>query len=331
MHAKSKGAAAVLTVWLVSGAAAAASMGSATAKPPHVQDGQLVYGVQDPDIADVAAYTINPDGTHPRKVSDVAMECPHWSPDGTQLASCGAPGPDGGTTLVNVDTGAVQFRPPVAGIASCYVWSNDGTRLACEGLNDNDGSRNGLFTVRFSDWSDVRRVTSVPDGDDIPGDYSPNSKQIVFFRDFAGEDANPALFRINVNGTGQRRLTPTGLIPGSAGSWSPHGNQILFSARVDFDHRQALWLMHADGTNLHPLSIDGLACGASFDNPDSVGCADPTWSPSGQQIAFRINSATGSVVERANADGSRPRFVVDLGLDPGDFVGWGTHPLATTP
>jgi len=314
------------------GGAMVAPAGSSTANPGHDPDGQIVYGLYDPSIDDTAAFTINPDGTHAREVALVAMECPHWSPDGTLLASCGAPDPNA-TTMVNVDTGEVRYLPSVAAglFAGCFVWSPDGQRLACEGLNDDDPSLNGLFTVRFSDWSDARRLTTIPGGDDIPGDYSPNSRQLVFSRDFGEADANPALFRINANGTGMQRLTPPNLIIGSSGSWSTQGNEILFSARNDSEHRQMLWLVHSDGSGLHPLIVDGIPCGGSFDDPDSVGCTNPMWSPSGRQMVFRANSATGSIVERADADGSDVTMVVDLGFDGGDFVDWGTHPLATTP
>ena len=253
------------------------------------------------------------------------MECPHWSPDGMQIASCGAPDPDT-TTILTVDTGATRYLPSVAPnnpdlVMPCYVWSSDGTHLACEGFSadDSDTSQNGIFTVRVSNWGDARRLTT---GLDVPGDYSPNSKQLVFGRSFDDEDANPALFRINTNGTGLHRITPADVAAASQGSWSPSGNQILFSGRADPERRQSLWVVHSDGTGLHQLTIQGIPCGGRFDDPASIGCADPTWSPTGTQIAFRVNAATHTVMERAQADGSDPAFVVDMGFDPGESVDW---------
>jgi Tol biopolymer transport system component len=252
------------------------------------------------------------------------MECPRWSPDGTQIAN----GCAEVNTILTVDTGETRILPPVGDVgAGCNVWSPDGSRLACEGFNEDDGSRNGILTVRVRDWADVQRVTLDPGGDDIPGDYAPSGRQLVFFRDFPGDDLNNALYRVNTNGTGLLRLTPADLAVLSAGSWSPSGNEILFSAIAEDGHRQRIYEVHSDGSGLAPLTVDGLNCGGARDDDTSAGCADPTWSPSGRQIAFRVNTASSSVVERADANGSNPSFVVDLGFDPGDFVDWGTHPL----
>ena len=259
------------------------------------------------------------------------MECPHWSPDGTQIADCGAPDPDS-TTILTVDTGATRFLPSVARaglVSGCYVWSTDGTRLACESLSFDDPTLGGILSVRVADWGDVRRLTPPGFGDAIPGDYSPNSKRLVFGAD--NPDGASGVYRVNANGTGLRRLTPLGLDAASTGSWSPVGNQILFSAFADADHRQSLYVMHSDGSGLHRLAIPGIACGGAFDDPEAISCSTPVWSPSGLQIAFRVRSPDGSVaLWRADADGTNARFVVEMGFDPG-IPDWGTHPLATAP
>ena len=329
MRVRSRLLAAIGAVALAGGIATAGTLNATGAPVRHLQDGQILYEVQDATLGDLAAYTVNPDGSHARQVYDQPMEGPRWSPDGSQIASCGAPDPDT-TTIFTVGTGATRFLPSVATnlVTPCYSWSSDGARLACESFNDDDPSRNGIFTVRVSDWGDARRLTLNDGGNDAPGDYSPNSKQLVFARSFADEDANPALFRVNSNGTGLRRLTPPGMAAASQGAWSPQGNQILFSGRTDPERRQSLWIMHADGSGLHELPVAGLPCGGRFDDPDSIGCADPTWSPTGHQIAFRINHADHTDLERANADGTNPRFIINLGFDPGEFIDWGTHPLA---
>jgi hypothetical protein len=45
--------------------------------------------------------------------------------------------------------------------------------------NDNDPSVDGVYTVRSSDGGDLKRITNGPD---VPIDYSPDGRQIVFGR-----------------------------------------------------------------------------------------------------------------------------------------------------
>ena len=44
-----------------------------------------------------------------------------------------------------------------------------------------DPSRNGIYTIRVSDGGGLTRITADPGGDDIPGDFSPEGDQLVFF------------------------------------------------------------------------------------------------------------------------------------------------------
>jgi len=65
----------------------------------------------------------------------------------------------------------------------CTVWSPDDTRLACQGWDEPDPSRTGIYTVRSSDGGDLVRLTKPPsDTTDVPGDYSPNGKKVLFKR-----------------------------------------------------------------------------------------------------------------------------------------------------
>ena len=57
---------------------------------------------------------------------------------------------------------------------ACTVWSPDDKRLACEGWDDADASRNGIYTVRSSDGGGLVRLTKAPGPADFVGDYSPD-------------------------------------------------------------------------------------------------------------------------------------------------------------
>ena len=69
-----------------------------------------------------------------------------------------------------------------------------------------DPSRNGIYSIRVSDGGALQRITSSPGGDDIPGDYSPDGKRIVFVR--ADQDGQVGLFVTRLNGSGLRQITP---------------------------------------------------------------------------------------------------------------------------
>ena len=98
-------------------------------------------------------------------------------------------------------------------------------------------------------------MTSNPGGDDLPGDYSPNGKRVVFARLDHPTDPD-GVYVVKVDGTGLRQITPPGTIlsdGGGGNDWSPQGNDIVFSQRVTPDARSSLWVVHADGSGLREI------------------------------------------------------------------------------
>lgn len=69
-----------------------------------------------------------------------------------------------GAAMLGLSCTADDPTPPQGG-----GWAPEG-RLACEGWDDSDPSRAGIYTVRASDGSDPRRLTRQRD---IPCEYSP--------------------------------------------------------------------------------------------------------------------------------------------------------------
>jgi Tol biopolymer transport system component len=187
--------------------------------------------------------------------------------------------------------------------------------LACGGFGVTDPSRNGIYTIRSSDGGGLTRITSNPGGDDNPGDYSPDGKRMVFAR--SNENGRVGLFVVKLNGSGLRQIPTPGLILDDfGGSWSPSGNQVLFAAPTDPDHRLAIWVVNADGSGLHQLPITP-SCGGAFSDPKSISCFYPGWSPDGTKIVFTRISANGTQenIYTVNADGSGLSQVTNTGGD----------------
>jgi Tol biopolymer transport system component len=313
---------------LVAAAVAAMVAIPATAKP-RAFNGKIVTNSDNLVTGEEQVYTVDPDGTDEQLVYNNS-EVGQWSPDGTRIALVTQLGPPQ-VLLFNVDDGSsVYFGLPFdlyPGLALfCTVWSPDGARLACEGQGETDPSLTGVYTLRASDGGDLQRVTSDPTGDDCPSDYSPNGNRLVITR---ANDTTYALYTVKLDGSGMKQITPDGMdFNFCNGSWSPQGNQIVFSAHVpNGDYHSSVWVVHFDGTGLRQLPIAG-PCGGLFSDPTTYGCFNPVWSPDGQKIAFGRNQDDGQRdLYTVNADGSG-LFQVTNTPDINEFNGdWGTHPL----
>ncbi len=291
-------------------------------------NGRIAFARFDPALGGSVTYTVNPDGSHVQRLVARGSEGPHWSPDGSRLSlfCC-----DDGMAAHIVDPDGSGFRelaPPDPTLEThCGQWSPDAQRLACESFGLTDPSRNGIYSIRSSDGGGLTRITSIPGGDDIPGDYSPDGRRLVFAR--ADQNGPVGILVVKLNGGGLRQITPPGMLLDDlfGGSWSPTGNKILFAARTAADHRLAIWVVDADGSGLHQLPITP-SCGGAFSDRRSTSCFHPGWSPDGTKIAFTRISANGTQedIYTVNADGSGLFRVTTTGREEHQ-PDWGPHPL----
>ena len=195
-----------------------------------------------------------------------------WSMSGTEIAvPTLLPDERVGTAIIATDGTVLRvlsIPDPTLNLV-CTFWSHDDTRLACEGWDDADPSRNGIYTVRASDGGDVQRLTTPSAGQhDCPGDYSPDG-QFVFVRG-AGDEGNGPLMLIDANG-GEPRLLYDGPVE-DCGRFSPDGRFVLTSTNG------SLLVLDLDGQVVQRISIDGhFAFG-------------PVWSPDGTRIAFSLTT-----------------------------------------
>jgi Tol biopolymer transport system component len=308
-------------------AIAAVTAPLATAKPRGA-NGKIVTNTDNLVTGEEQVYTVDPDATDDQLLYNNS-EVGQWSPDGRRVVLFTQP--TGHQLLYNVDNGSYtdlglpgDLYPGL--LLFCGVWSPNGERLACEGQGETDPSLTGVYTLRSSDGGDLQRVTYEPNGDDCPSDYSPNGKRLVITR---ANDTTYEIDTVKLDGSGLKQITPDGMeFNFCNGSWSPQGNQILFSAHVpNGDYHSSVWVVHSDGTGLRQLPIAG-PCGGPFSDTTTFGCFNPVWSPDGQKIAFGRNQDDGQRdLYTVNADGSG-LFQVTHTPDISEFNGdWGTHPL----
>jgi Tol biopolymer transport system component len=135
-----------------------------------------------------------------------------------------------------------------------------------------------------------------------------------------------------VNNTGLKQITPAGFNLSSSGSWSPQGNEIVFSRHVTPDVHSSISVVHADGTGLHEVNVrPASACGGSDSDPSAEGCGQPTWSPDGTKMAFTRAHSTDADGEiyTVNVNGTGLTQVTHA---PGSqSPDWGTHPPVEKP
>ena len=304
----------IMLALLAAGIAAVIAL-PAAAKPGGTS-GKIVFNADNSVTGQEQVYTVDPDGTDMQFLANDA-EAGQWSPDGTKIAIFGG--------YLNFDTGAYTDLHLPDGLYPdlflfCGVWSPNGARLACEGFGQTDGSLNGIYSIRSSDGGDLQRVTSA-EFDDCPADYSPNGKRLLV--------SNGALAVVHSDGKGLQQLTPPGMfLDFCSGSWSPQGNQILFSAHVPDTDRSTIWVVHSDGNGLRRIPV--LGCGGPRSDPASIGCQKPVWSPDGRKIMFERHFLIPNDhfdLYTVNADGSGLFQVTNTPeLDEGGGD-WGTHPV----
>ena len=164
-------------------------------------------------------------------------------------------------------------------------------------------SRDQVF-IAAVDGSMRRQITSGPLSNWSPT-LSPDGRTIAFIQTGEGYTPIVGLSVIQIDGTGERRITTGSIYGFDSAEWSPDATTLLFSADlisgdVDTDFGDLL----AVGLDGQPERLVVTAPG------DDIG---PTWSPDGLFIAYLNKSGDRSRVMVAAADGSDPHPISDVG------------------
>ena len=202
-------------------------------------------------------------------------------------------------------------------------------------LMDIDASGKGIAPTKLTGDSEPENYPS----------WSPNGRQLLYARDLDGT----AIYLINADGTGQRRLSPT---PGMDinPSWSPDGARIIYARVVELPEpgkapMTEIRIMNVDGSddhaifggsslnaeprwsvidrvvffsnmsgdfiNVYAVNIDGTDLRQLTTEGNS---SDPVWSPDGMRITFGSDreGANRLNIFVMNADGSQQEQVTDF-------------------
>jgi Tol biopolymer transport system component len=180
------------------------------------------------------------------------------------------------------------------------AWSPDGSRVV---FTVGTGPHNDLFMVNV-DGSALTNVTNTPDIGEGTASWSPDSKRIVFaagtYTKHRREGSGITSFSIDVtnihvmNSDGSNREQLTRDESKNYGPvYSRDGRSIAFaSGRLGLPE---IFIMGADGSDVRRVT----------ESPEGVYCDQPSWSPSGTQLAYTRHEKSTSYIYVTNIDGDQ--------------------------
>lgn len=307
------------------------SINSKTATQPG-GDGRIVFVAPGNCRPVNRLFTMAPDGTDiKRLVARPNAEYPHWSPDGSKVAFDDGSvvcyrdwrGLPGHIYTVNADGSDLTQVTSGEGVELTPDWSPDGAHLVITAIEP--GQPPGIAIVDLATGT-IRPLTANPYAGHLDKEpaYAPDGSRIVFVREGSVIEGRhtydrSALFVVNVDGTGLRRLTPWRRAHVGTPAWSPDGSTIVFSVSSDPSGLpEQIFATGTDGTGMRQLTF-----GKEWTS------LRPSWSPDGTTIVFtRVPLPMGTGGSRLftmRADGSQ---LMQLGEPVGTEwteADWGTH------
>ena len=216
-------------------------------------------------------YRIQPDGTGLLDLTPHAQgAAADWSPGRTRIVFASTRDGPVGVYLMTAD----GHSPTRLADGHSPAWSPDGKRIAFAGPSG--------VTVMNADGSDPVALA--------PGEspaWSPDGAKIAFTRagQCAGDICSVALWVMNADGSGARKLTPDdfGIDRWLSPAWSPDGSFIAFTRECCF--------LFGSRSGVETVEPSGGAPSRVYSG-DVLG--RPVWSPTGSTLAFAVVQPDGT-------------------------------------
>ena len=259
---------------------------------------------------------------------------PAWSSDGSRIAFSSGGALDGSNAANTNSTGNIWVVKPDGTGATPLTkltalrsdsfsptWSPDGSKIvflsgrALDGSDAENTSGIQNIWVMNADGSGATPLTKITAlALSTAPVWSPNGSKIAFASARALDGSNAAnttlnIWIMNADGSGLTALTKNTVGGNEAPVWSPDGSKIAFDSHRALDGSDTLnanstsniWVVNADGSNVHPLTQITAANTGNF---------QPVWSPDGSKLVFYSSRALDGS-NAANTNGTRNIWVIN--------------------